>query len=131
MRDSFVGPFNLIILIGKTEVEVKFTEEFSGKTPVLPVSLVKIPYHQAGEDNFSSRNKINTPQEVVEVEGFPGPVNKGIKARKIRLNGKDHRQYLVRLKRKTADKDKWLAEDEIPDGEAEKIKILQEDLNVT
>ncbi|MBW0594197.1 hypothetical protein O181_133912 [Austropuccinia psidii MF-1] len=32
------------------------------------------------------------------------------------LNGKDQRQYLVRFKNQTADKDKWLAEDAIPDG---------------
>ncbi|MBW0564147.1 hypothetical protein O181_103862 [Austropuccinia psidii MF-1] len=34
----------------------------------------------------------------------------------MRLNGKDHRQYLVRFKNQTADKDIWLAEDAIPDG---------------
>ncbi|MBW0577914.1 hypothetical protein O181_117629, partial [Austropuccinia psidii MF-1] len=37
-------------------------------------------------------------------------------ARKIRLNGKDQRQYLVRFKNQTTDKAKWLAEDAIPDG---------------
>ncbi|MBW0474562.1 hypothetical protein O181_014277 [Austropuccinia psidii MF-1] len=57
-----------------------------------------------------------TPQEIVEVEGSPGPVKKIIKARKIRLNGKDQRQYLVRFKNQMADKDTWLAEDSIPDG---------------
>ncbi|MBW0510442.1 hypothetical protein O181_050157 [Austropuccinia psidii MF-1] len=36
--------------------------------------------------------------------------------KKIRLNGKDQRQYLVRFKNQTANKDKWLAEDAIPDG---------------
>ncbi|MBW0474544.1 hypothetical protein O181_014259 [Austropuccinia psidii MF-1] len=43
MRDSFVGPFNIIQLIGKNQVEVRITEEFSRKQPVFPVSLVK-PY---------------------------------------------------------------------------------------
>ncbi|MBW0570460.1 hypothetical protein O181_110175 [Austropuccinia psidii MF-1] len=57
-----------------------------------------------------------TPPELVEVEYSPGPVNKIIKARKIRLNGKDKRQYLLRFKNQTADKDRWLAEDAIPDG---------------
>ncbi|MBW0570129.1 hypothetical protein O181_109844 [Austropuccinia psidii MF-1] len=57
-----------------------------------------------------------TPPEIVEVEDSPGPVSKIIRARKIRLNGKDQRQYLVRFKSQTADKDKWLAEDAIPDG---------------
>ncbi|MBW0503425.1 hypothetical protein O181_043140 [Austropuccinia psidii MF-1] len=41
MRDSFLGPFTIIKLIGKNAVEVKLTEEFSTKHPVFPVSLVK------------------------------------------------------------------------------------------
>ncbi|MBW0534926.1 hypothetical protein O181_074641 [Austropuccinia psidii MF-1] len=49
MRDSFVGPFTIIKLIGKNAVEVKLTEEFSGKHPVFPVSLVK-PYFQTEEE---------------------------------------------------------------------------------
>ncbi|MBW0468833.1 hypothetical protein O181_008548 [Austropuccinia psidii MF-1] len=68
------------------------------------------------EDKFPSRKKNPTPPEIVEVEDMPGPVKKLIKARKIRLNGKDQRQYLVRFKNQTADKDKLLAEDAIPDG---------------
>ncbi|MBW0537799.1 hypothetical protein O181_077514 [Austropuccinia psidii MF-1] len=68
MRDSFVGPFTIIKLIGKRAVEVKLTEELSRK-----------------------RNP--TPPEIVEVEDSPGPVKKIIKARKIRLSGKDQRQY--------------------------------------
>ncbi|MBW0566902.1 hypothetical protein O181_106617 [Austropuccinia psidii MF-1] len=99
----------------KNAVEVKLTEEFSRKHPVFPVSLVK-PYFQTEEDKFPSRKKNSTPPEIVEVEDSPGPVERIIKARKIRLNGKDKRQYLVRLKNQTGDKDKWLAEDAIPDG---------------
>ncbi|MBW0512305.1 hypothetical protein O181_052020 [Austropuccinia psidii MF-1] len=41
MRDSFVGPFTIIRLIGKNAVEVRLTEEFSREHPVFPVSLVK------------------------------------------------------------------------------------------
>ncbi|MBW0462045.1 hypothetical protein O181_001760 [Austropuccinia psidii MF-1] len=52
---------------------------------------------------------------IVEVEDSPGPVKKIIKARKMTLNGKDQRQYLVRFESQTADKDKWLAEEAIPD----------------
>ncbi|MBW0479883.1 hypothetical protein O181_019598 [Austropuccinia psidii MF-1] len=115
MRDSFVGPFTIIKLIGKNAVEVRLTEEFSRKHPVFPVSLVK-PYFQTEEDRFPSRKKKPTPPEIVEVEDSPFPVKKIIKARKIRLNGKDQSQYLVRFKNQTADKDKWLAEDAIPDG---------------
>ncbi|MBW0506549.1 hypothetical protein O181_046264 [Austropuccinia psidii MF-1] len=57
-----------------------------------------------------------TPQEIVEVEDSRGPVEKNIKARRMRLNGKDQRQYLVRFKNQIDDKDKWLAEDAIPEG---------------
>ncbi|MBW0576407.1 hypothetical protein O181_116122 [Austropuccinia psidii MF-1] len=80
-----------VLLVGKNAVEVKLTEEFSRKHPVFPVSLVK-HYFQTEE------------------------VKKIIGARKIRLNGRDQRQYLVRFQHQTADKDKWLAEDAIPDG---------------
>ncbi|MBW0532093.1 hypothetical protein O181_071808 [Austropuccinia psidii MF-1] len=115
MRDSFVGPFTIIKLIGKNAVAVKLTEEFSRKHPVFPLSLVK-PYFQTEEDKFPSRKKNPTPPDIVEVEDSPGPVSKLIRAREIRLNGKDQRQYLVRFKNQTADKDKWLAEDAIQDG---------------
>ncbi|MBW0504357.1 hypothetical protein O181_044072 [Austropuccinia psidii MF-1] len=98
MRDSFLGPFIIIKLIGKNSVEVKLTEEFSRKHPVFPV------------------RRRTPPPEIVEVEDSPRPVKKIIKARKIILNGKDQRQYLVRFKNQTDDKDKWLAEDAIPNG---------------
>ncbi|MBW0465436.1 hypothetical protein O181_005151 [Austropuccinia psidii MF-1] len=115
MRDSFVGPFIIVNLIGKNLVEVRLTEEFSRKYAVFPVSLVK-PYFQTEEDKFPSRKKNPTTPEIVGAEDSPGPVKKIIKSRKIRLNGKDQRQYLVRFKNQTADKDKWLAEYTIPDG---------------
>ncbi|MBW0550351.1 hypothetical protein O181_090066 [Austropuccinia psidii MF-1] len=115
MRDSFVGPFTIIKLIGKNAVEVKLTEDFSREHLVFPVSLVK-PYFQTEEDKFPSRKENPSPPEMMEVDDSPGPVNKIIKARKIRLNGKDQRQYLVRFKNQTADKDKCVVEDAIPDG---------------
>ncbi|MBW0543794.1 hypothetical protein O181_083509 [Austropuccinia psidii MF-1] len=99
----------------KNAVVVKLTDEFSRKHPVFPVSLVK-PYFQTEEDKCPSRKKNPTPPEIVEVEDSPGPVKKTIRARKIRLNGRDQIQCLVRFKHQTADKDKWLAEDAIPDG---------------
>ncbi|MBW0501236.1 hypothetical protein O181_040951 [Austropuccinia psidii MF-1] len=88
MRDSFVGPFTIIKLVGKNAVEVKLTGEFSRKYPVLTVSLVK-PYFQTQEGKFPSRKKNLTPPEILEVEDSPGPVRKIIRARSIRLNGKD------------------------------------------
>ncbi|MBW0497969.1 hypothetical protein O181_037684 [Austropuccinia psidii MF-1] len=115
MRHSFVGPFAIIKFIGKNSVEVKLTEEFSMKHPVFPVSLFK-PCFQTEEDKFPSRKKSPTPPKIVEVEDSPGPVKKIIRARTIRLNGRDQRQYLVRFKNQIADKDKWLAEHAIPDG---------------
>ncbi|MBW0468162.1 hypothetical protein O181_007877 [Austropuccinia psidii MF-1] len=75
MRDSFVGPFNIIKLIGKYTVEVRLTEEFSRKHPVFSVILVK-PYFQEGEDRFPSRKKNYTPQDIVEVEYSPGFVKR-------------------------------------------------------
>ncbi|MBW0479327.1 hypothetical protein O181_019042 [Austropuccinia psidii MF-1] len=107
MRDSLLGPFTIINMIGKIAVEVRPTEELSRKHPVFPVSLVK-PYFQT-EDKLSSRKNNPTPPEIVEVEDSPVPVRKIHKTRNIRLNGKDQRQYLVRFKNQTADKDKWLA----------------------
>ncbi|MBW0472651.1 hypothetical protein O181_012366 [Austropuccinia psidii MF-1] len=95
MRDSFVGTLTIIKFLRKNSVEVKLTEQFSRKHPVFP--------------------KSPTPPEIVEVEDSPGPVRKFIRARKIRLDGKDQRQYLVRFKHQTADEDKCLAEDSIPD----------------
>ncbi|MBW0461041.1 hypothetical protein O181_000756 [Austropuccinia psidii MF-1] len=99
----------------KNAVEVRLTEEFSRKHPVFPVSLVK-PYFQTGEKKLPCRKKTSTPSDIVEIEDSPGHVKKIIKARKIILNGKDQRQYLVRFKSQKADKDKWLAEDAMPDG---------------
>ncbi|MBW0528760.1 hypothetical protein O181_068475 [Austropuccinia psidii MF-1] len=107
--------FTIIKLIVRNAVAVKLTEEFSRKHPVFPVSLIK-PYFQTEEDKFPSRKRKTTPPDIVEEEDSPRPVKKIIKARKIRLDGRDQRQYLVRFKNQTADKDKWLEEDAIPDG---------------
>ncbi|MBW0482008.1 hypothetical protein O181_021723 [Austropuccinia psidii MF-1] len=115
MRDSLIGPFTIIKFIGKNAVVAKLTEEFSRKHPVFPVSLVK-PYFQTEEDKLPSRKKTPTPPEIVEVEDSPGPMKTIIKARNIRLNGRDQRQYLVRFKNQTADKYKWLVEYSIPHG---------------
>ncbi|MBW0526073.1 hypothetical protein O181_065788 [Austropuccinia psidii MF-1] len=81
-----------------------------------PKKILVKPYFQTEEGEFPSRRKNPTPPEIVEVEDLPGPLSTIIRARKIRLNGKDQRQYLVRFKNQTADKDKWLEEDAIPDG---------------
>ncbi|MBW0474747.1 hypothetical protein O181_014462 [Austropuccinia psidii MF-1] len=82
MRDSFLGPFSIIKLIGKNAVEVKLTEELSRKYPVFPVSLFK-PYFQTEEDKFPSRKKNPTPPEIVEVEDSPGPVKKSSRLERL------------------------------------------------
>ncbi|MBW0471644.1 hypothetical protein O181_011359 [Austropuccinia psidii MF-1] len=93
-------------MIGKNAVEVRLAEEFSRKHTVFPVSLVKL-YFQTGEDKFPFRKKTSTAPDIVKIEDSPGPLKNIIKARKIRLNGKDQRQYLVRFKNQIADQDKW------------------------
>ncbi|MBW0483137.1 hypothetical protein O181_022852 [Austropuccinia psidii MF-1] len=104
MRDSIVGKFTIIRLIGKNAVEVGLAEEFSRKHPVFPGSFYET-YDQTGKDKLHSSKNAHTTQDIVEVEHSPGPVKNIIKARKIRLNGKDHRQCLLRFKNQTAEKD--------------------------
>ncbi|MBW0464853.1 hypothetical protein O181_004568 [Austropuccinia psidii MF-1] len=115
MRDSFPGPFTIIKLRGKNALEVRLTEEVFRKHPVFPMSLVK-PYFQKEEDKIPGRKKNPTPSEILEVEDSPGSVKKVIQARNITFNGKDMRQYLLKFKNQIADKDKWLAENAIQDG---------------
>ncbi|MBW0478211.1 hypothetical protein O181_017926 [Austropuccinia psidii MF-1] len=83
--------------------------------------IIWITISQIGKKNSCQQRKRTsqrnpTPPGIVKVEDSPGPVKEIINSRKIRLNGKDQRQYLVRFKNQTADTDKWLAEDAIPDG---------------
>ncbi|MBW0466539.1 hypothetical protein O181_006254 [Austropuccinia psidii MF-1] len=90
----------------KNAVEVKLTEEFLRKYPFFPVSLV----------THTSRQR----KKILLQEEKPHPTKDSGSgrlpwARKIRLNGKDQRQYLVRFQNQTADKEKWLAENAIPD----------------
>ncbi|MBW0576679.1 hypothetical protein O181_116394 [Austropuccinia psidii MF-1] len=75
IRDSFVGPFTVIKLIGKNAVEVRLTEELSRKLSVFPLSLVK-PDFQTREERFPFRKKATTPPDIVEVEDSPGLVKK-------------------------------------------------------
>ncbi|MBW0486689.1 hypothetical protein O181_026404 [Austropuccinia psidii MF-1] len=52
MRDTFLGPFNIIQLIGKNSVEVKLTQEFSRKYPVFLVTWL---------NHTSRQKKISSP----------------------------------------------------------------------
>ncbi|MBW0493246.1 hypothetical protein O181_032961 [Austropuccinia psidii MF-1] len=84
------------------------------ETPSIPSeSGQTIHPDSRGQDPL--HNEHYHPPDIVEVEDSPGPVRKIIKARKIRLNGKDQRQYLVRFKNQTEDTDKWFSEDAISD----------------
>ncbi|MBW0523949.1 hypothetical protein O181_063664 [Austropuccinia psidii MF-1] len=104
MRDSFVRPFTIIRLIGKNEVEVRLTEEFSKKNPVFPVCLVK-KYHKAKDEAFTNRKQIVTHAKLVEKDDSPVTVKKIIKSRKIRINGKYNGQYLLIFKNQQEDTD--------------------------
>ncbi|MBW0462160.1 hypothetical protein O181_001875 [Austropuccinia psidii MF-1] len=55
MRDSFVGPFTIIKLIGKNAVEIKLTEELSRKHPVFPVSLLRHTSRKRRINSFPGR----------------------------------------------------------------------------
>ncbi|MBW0547353.1 hypothetical protein O181_087068 [Austropuccinia psidii MF-1] len=97
IRYPFVGPSTIIILKGKNEVEAILTEGFSRKHPVFPVILVKT-YHQTDDDKIPNKKNIFTHEKLVEEDYLPGTLKKNIKARKIMINGKDNRQYLLDLR---------------------------------
>ncbi|MBW0583304.1 hypothetical protein O181_123019 [Austropuccinia psidii MF-1] len=105
MKDSFLTLFTITRLIRNSLVEVKLSEGFSRTHLAFPVSFLRT-YNQTGEENFPSRNKTHHPPDKVELEDYSSPVKKIIKSRKIRINGKNYRKYLVRFKDQTADKNK-------------------------
>ncbi|MBW0485631.1 hypothetical protein O181_025346 [Austropuccinia psidii MF-1] len=128
MRDSFVEPFTIIRLLRNHAVEVRLTEGFSRKHPVFPISLVK-PYNQTDDKRFPENKKIFTYVTLVEEDDSLETVKKITKSRKIRINGKDKRQYLVSFKmnqkkkingylRKKSQRDKLTSKDsETPIGQ--------------
>ncbi|MBW0467150.1 hypothetical protein O181_006865 [Austropuccinia psidii MF-1] len=99
--------------MGNNAVEVKISEEFSRKHPVMPDSLVN-PYHQTDEEKFSKRKEAPSSEKLIEQDSL-GPVKRILRSVKIEINGKDHRQYLVRFKSQAEDRDKWFPEQDIPD----------------
>ncbi|MBW0481888.1 hypothetical protein O181_021603 [Austropuccinia psidii MF-1] len=88
MRDSFLGEFTIIRLIGKNVVKVRLKERFSRKHPMFPVGLVK-PYQKRAEGKIPTRNKSHNPQEIVEVEDLPGQVKKTMESRRSYLMGRN------------------------------------------
>ena len=106
-----MGPFTIKQLHGKNAVEVILSEELSRKHPVFPVSLIK-PYTSRSDEPAPAK-----PVPVVEeADNSKLKVQKILKDKKERINGKDTRLYLVRYKNNSADKDEWLPESNIPDG---------------
>ncbi|MBW0537338.1 hypothetical protein O181_077053 [Austropuccinia psidii MF-1] len=103
MIDSFVAQFTIVRPIIINAVEVRLTDGFNTKHAVFSVSLVK-PYNQKDDNKFINSKNIVTHEILVEEYDSPGPVKRRIKASKIRINGKDNRQYLVRFKSLPADK---------------------------
>ncbi|MBW0488516.1 hypothetical protein O181_028231 [Austropuccinia psidii MF-1] len=114
MRESYLRQLTIMELVGENAVEVKLTQELFKENQVFPVSLVK-PYHQTDGDKFSKKKEFTSPGKLV-AENSPGTLNRVLRARRIKINGKYHRQYLVRLKSQEAEKDKWLPEQEKTDG---------------
>ncbi|MBW0547146.1 hypothetical protein O181_086861 [Austropuccinia psidii MF-1] len=102
MRDSFVGPFTIINLIGKSAMEVRLTAEFSRKQPVFPVSPVK-PYFQTEDNKFPSRKKTpphkrycswKTPLGLRRKSSRPGRLSLMVKTRDCTWSDLRTRQHI-------------------------------------
>ncbi|MBW0470590.1 hypothetical protein O181_010305 [Austropuccinia psidii MF-1] len=79
IRDSYLGPFTIIKLVVKDEVDVEVAEKFSIKHPVLLFSFIK-PYNQTYEGKIPRRKEGSSPGKVVE-EDSPGEVKRILKYR--------------------------------------------------
>lgn len=95
-------------------MEVILSEELSKKHPVFPVSLVK-PYHTRNALELNKKVIVKIPL-LPEDKTNKLQVQKILKEKKARQNGKDIKLYLVRYKNQSADTDEWLPENNIPDA---------------
>jgi hypothetical protein len=116
MRNSFAGPFVIKALHGKNAVEVILTEEFSRKHPTFPVSLIK-HYHPSDKDKFPERNTPTNTPTPVEEDTSPGIIQKVLREKRVKKDGKETKLYLVRYKNKEADSDQWFPETEIKESQ--------------
>ncbi|MBW0508886.1 hypothetical protein O181_048601 [Austropuccinia psidii MF-1] len=112
MKDSYVGPFFIVVLLETNAVQVELSGELENKHLTFPVSFIK-PYKPTNRELFHLRNP--TPLAVPPVEQSEDKkIKKVIKER--RLGGKNQREDLVRY-RNPVHEDEWLAESEIPDSD--------------
>ncbi|POV94569.1 hypothetical protein PSHT_16136 [Puccinia striiformis] len=115
VRDQFVGPFAIRALHGKNAIEVVLTEEFGRKHPTFPVSLAK-HYHEPDQSKFPNRIGAPPIPPPVEPDQQPTAIHKVLKEKRVKVQGKDIKMYLVRYKNTGTDFDKWLSEKDIPDS---------------
>ncbi|MBW0547870.1 hypothetical protein O181_087585 [Austropuccinia psidii MF-1] len=66
MRDSFVGTFSDIKLIGENGVEVRLTEEISRKHPVLPMEN-----HQARKIRLNGKDQTEDKDKWLAEDAIP------------------------------------------------------------
>ncbi|MBW0482147.1 hypothetical protein O181_021862 [Austropuccinia psidii MF-1] len=74
----------------KSHMEPDFKEGDLVLVSTLNFNNLKGP-NKTKEDKLSFRKKNPTPPEIVEMEDAPGPLKNSMKARKIRLKGKEKR----------------------------------------
>ncbi|MBW0519713.1 hypothetical protein O181_059428 [Austropuccinia psidii MF-1] len=110
LKDSYVGPFDIVALHETNEGQVELSVELEKKHLNFPVSLIK-PYQPAEKELFALRNPAHLTVPPVE-QSEDKKIKKVIKGR--RLRGKNQREYLVRY-RNPVHEDEWPAESEIPD----------------
>ncbi|MBW0545371.1 hypothetical protein O181_085086 [Austropuccinia psidii MF-1] len=111
LKDSFEGPFVIMVLHGNNAIEVELSEELSNKHPTFPVSLGK-PYKSGYAEKFPLRNKV--PQHINPSESAgTKKITKVLKERQLRT--KKVREYLLRYS-DPACEDEWLEEKDIPEA---------------
>lgn len=114
LQDLFVGPFLLPKLHGRYTVEAILTAEFKRKHPVFPVSLFKL-YHTTNKDKYRDKDQVQAVIPTMDTGGEK-KLLKIVKQKRIRDNNEDILLYLVRYKNKSAEEDKWLPSDKIPNS---------------
>ena len=116
LQDSFVGPFPIRCMHGPNAAELILSGEIEKKHPTFPVSLLK-HYKPSDKDKFPLRKEVVVNIPVLKDDSSPLEIKKILKDKIVRIKNKDTRLYLARYKGRTADSDKWLRADEIPDSD--------------
>ena len=114
LQDAFVGPFPVIRKHGPNAVELELSAPGDRKHPTFPVSLIKL-YKKSDEKRFPKRPvKIVIP-EIDRDE--TGEIQKILKERQTKVEGRIRREYLVRYKGRPSEDDQWLQKTEIMNGD--------------